>query len=526
MANKEAERNNGESLSAGIPQGVTADNSCDAADGEKGKKTANKGNHTSSLFTLHSSIKGFSNLTIDLCRLLLGLTFTLSGFVKAIDPQGTQYKISDYLEAWGLQAYAADMLTLGASVALSAVEFWLGVCMLFAIRRRRTARLVLAVMYVMTPLTLWLALTDPISDCGCFGDAVTLTNWQTFWKNVVLLAAAVAVARRPMSMTRIISRPNRWIVTNYAAVFILALEAWSLYDLPLFDFRPYRVGADIRAGMEIPEGAPMPQFETTFIMEKNGERREFTLDNYPDSTWTFVDSRTVQTAEGYVPPIHDFSIVRRTDGEDITDSLLAAPGYTFLLVAPFLEQADDSRLDLINQVYDYAEDHGYGFFCLTASSDKSVRRWRIMTGAEYDFCTTDGTTLKTIVRSNPGLVLIKGGTVIRKWSHNRLPEEQELSGPLDRIELGHVPERTAAVQTLIVVAWFALPLLLLALADRMWAWTKWVRKKRRSNKIYQLFKPKDNEKENCSRKLEDEHEPAGGCGSGQGTQRDTDGTEA
>ncbi len=522
MANKEAERNNGESLSAGTPQGVTTGKTRDAADSETGKKTVNKGNHTSSLFTPHSVLKR----VIDFCRLLLGLTFTLSGFVKAIDPQGTQYKIEDYLEAWGLQAYAADLLTLGASVALSAVEFWLGVCMLFAIRRRRTSRLMLVVMSVMTPLTLWLALTDPISDCGCFGDAVTLTNWQTFWKNVVLLLAAVAVARRPMGMTRVISRSNRWIVTNYAAVFILVLEAWSLYDLPLFDFRPYRVGTDIRAGMEIPEDAPMPQFETTFIMEKDGLRREFTLDEYPDSTWTFVDSRTVQTAEGYVPPIHDFSIVRRTDGEDITDSILAAPGYTFLLVAPYLEQADDSRLDLINQVYDYAEDHGYGFFCLTASSDKSVRRWRIMTGAEYEFCTTDGTTLKTIVRSNPGLVLLKDGKVIRKWSHNILPDEYELDGPLDRIGLGYMPEKSATVKTLIVVAWFALPLLLLVLADRMWAWTKWIKRKRRSNKIYQLFKLKDNEKENCSRKLEDEHEPPGGCGSGQGTQRDTDGREA
>lgn len=526
MANKEAERNNGECLSAGTPQGVTTGKSCDAGDSETGKKTANKGSHASSLFTLHSVLKGLSDLKIDFCRLLLGLTFTLSGFVKAIDPQGTQYKIEDYLEAWGLQAYAADLLTLGASVALSAVEFWLGVCMLFAIRRRRTSRLMLVVMSLMTPLTLWLALTDPISDCGCFGEAVTLTNWQTFWKNVVLLLAAVAVVRRPMGMTRVISRSNRWIVTNYAAVFILVLEAWSLYDLPLFDFRPYRVGADIRAGMEIPEDAPMPQFETTFIMEKDGQQREFTLDDYPDSTWTFVDSRTVQTAEGYVPPIHDFSIVRRKDGEDITNSILAAPGYTFLLVAPYLEQADDSRLDLINQVCDYAEDHGYGFFCLTASSDKSVRRWRIMTGAEYEFCTTDGITLKTIVRSNPGLVLLKDGKVIRKWSHNRLPDEYELDGPLDSIELGYMPEKSATVKTLIVVAWFALPLLLLVLADRMWAWTKWVKRKRRSNKIYQLFKLKDNEKENCSRKLEDEHEPPGGCGSGQGTQRDTDGREA
>lgn len=341
-----------------------------------------------------------SQILINTCRLLLALTFIMSGFVKAVDPLGTQYKLADYAEAAGMARYANDYVTLAAAVAMATLEFWLGVCLLFTIRRRRTVRLITLFMAIFTPLTLWLALADPIQDCGCFGDAVKLTNWQTFWKNVVLLGAAIILAGRPMSIRRAISRSSQWIVTNYTVVFIMVVAGWSLYDLPLFDFRPYHTGADIRHGMEIPEGAPMPQFETTFIMEKDGVRKEFTLDNYPDSTWTFVDSRTVQTEEGYVPPIHDFSIVRRTDNEDITDSVLGRRGYTFLLIAPHLELADDSRMDLINQVYEYAENYGYPFYCLTASPDRAVERWRIMTGAEYTFCTTDETTLKTMIRSN------------------------------------------------------------------------------------------------------------------------------
>ena len=427
---------------------------------------------------------------VNACRLLTAATFVLSGFVKAVDPIGTQYKIRDYLEAWQLAQYVPDFIMLAASVAMSAVEFGIGICLLFAMHRRATSRLLLLVMAVFTPLTLWLAVTNPISDCGCFGDAVKLTNWQTFWKNVALLAMAVVLARRPLDMVRFISRTNQWIVLNYSALFILAVSGYSLYDLPQFDFRPYSVGADIRRGMEIPPGAPQPQFETTFIMEKDGERREFTLDNYPDSTWTFIDSKTVQTAEGYVPPIHDFSITRRDDGEDITEQVLAYPGYTFLLIAPHLEQADDSNLDLINQIYEYALDNGYPFYCLTASTERAMARWRDITGAEYPFCSTDATTLETIIRSNPGLLLIKAGKVVRKWSSNRLPDEYQLAAPLERTALGRQPQETTAQKVLSIIVWFVLPLFLLTLADRLWAWSRFVRKKEKQTKIYKLLNRK------------------------------------
>jgi triosephosphate isomerase len=280
-------------------------------------------------------------VVVNIARFLLAVVFILSGFVKAVDPLGTQYKINDYLEAMHLGAMVPDFVTLSASVLQSAVEFVLGICLLFAIRRRLVTRFTLAIMIVMTLLTLWLALANPISDCGCFGDALVLSNWQTFWKNVALLAAAAIVSWKPLDMMRMIGRNNQWIVFNYSVLFILFIEGYCLYNLPMFDFRPYHVGANIKEGMTIPEGAQQPQFETTFILEKDGQQREFTAENYPDSTWTFVDSRTVQTAEGYVPPIHDFSILT-DEGDDITEEVLAREGYTFLLVSPHLEQASDS----------------------------------------------------------------------------------------------------------------------------------------------------------------------------------------
>ena len=364
-------------------------------------------------------------VALYVARTVVGLTFILSGLVKAIDPLGTQYKIQDYLAAIPPSLSLPDMLTLLMSVSLSMVEFTLGAFMLTAISRRLTARLTLLFMVVMTAVTVWIYIADPVKDCGCFGDALTLTNLETLLKNIVLLALAALVAWRPTHIGRLMSRSNQMLLGQMLMVTPVALSFWCLYDLPLIDFRPYHIGADIKAGMEIPEGAEQPVFDTTFIMEKDGERREFTLDNYPDSTWTFVDSKTVTVKEGYVPPIHDFSITA-ADGEDITDIVLGREGYTFLLISPDLDKADDQNFGDIDQIYEFCQDNSIPFYCLTASTEKSQQHWQNITGAEYPFCMTDATTLKTMIRSNPGLMLLEKGVVRGKWSHNRLPETTEL----------------------------------------------------------------------------------------------------
>ena len=364
-------------------------------------------------------------VALYVARTVVGLTFILSGLVKAIDPLGTQYKIQDYLAAIPPSLSLPDMLTLLMSVSLSMVEFTLGAFMLTAISRRLTARLTLLFMVVMTAVTVWIYIADPVTDCGCFGDALTLTNLETLLKNIVLLALAALVAWRPTHIGRLMSRSNQMLLGQMLMLTPVALSFWCLYDLPLIDFRPYHIGADIKAGMEIPEGAEQPVLDTTFIMEKDGERREFTLDNYPDSTWTFVDSKTVTVKEGYVPPIHDFSITA-ADGEDITDMVLGREGYTFLLISPDLDKADDQNFGDIDQIYEFCQDNSIPFYCLTASTEKSQQHWQNITGAEYPFCMTDATTLKTMIRSNPGLMLLEKGVVRGKWSHNRLPETTEL----------------------------------------------------------------------------------------------------
>ena len=431
-------------------------------------------------------------MIVNLCRIIVAVTFIFSGFVKAIDPIGTQYKLQDYLGAIGMAGILPNWTLLAVAVFLAAIEFCIGIFLLFAIQRRLISKLTVAFMAFMTMVTVWIVVADPVKDCGCFGDALHLTNTETLIKNIVLLVCSLVIMYRPLAMFRFVSKSNQWIVTNYTIVFILVSSGLSLYYLPIFDFRPYHIGVNIPRGMEIPKGAKLPQFKTTFIMEKNGQRKEFTLDNYPDASWKFIDSKTVQTSEGYIPPIHDFSITDNKTGLDLTNSVLGHKGYTFLLIAPHLETADDSNFGDIDRLYEYAQSYDIPFYCLTASTAKAIKRWIDLTGAEYPFCITDEAVLKTIIRSNPGLLLLKDGTIINKWSHNNLPNEAKLSRPISQSSLGKMPKDSVPAKILEIVLWFILPLTLLTLADRLWAWSKWVRLKEQKDKqkLYHLFNKK------------------------------------
>lgn len=436
---------------------------------------------------------------VNLCRLVLAGAFIFSGFVKLVDPRGTQYKLEDYFAAFGVSPWVPEGLPLVLSVVLSVTEFCLGIFLLFGIRRRSTSALLLAFMGVFTPLSLYLALADPVADCGCFGDAWILSNWQTFGKNVVLLVAAVVAVRGRLLMMRFISERNQWMISMYSILFAGVLSGWCLYHLPVLDFRPYHIGADLRQGMEGPEGSEVPQYETTFILEKDGVRKEFSLDDYPDSTWTFVDSKTVLLKAGAEPAIHDFSMLLLPEGDDITEAVLSDKGYTFLLVAPYLEQADDSRIDRINELYDYCVEHDYSFYGLTASIGASIVRWQDLTGAEYPFCNTDEVTLKTIVRSNPGLLLLKDGVVLNKWSYADLPSEYDLTGPLDELPLARLQPGERSMQIFRLLLWYLVPLLLCTFADRIWVGSKMYKRFKHKNRILTRLKRKEHEKENRSR---------------------------
>jgi hypothetical protein len=402
---------------------------------------------------------------VNACRFLLAASFVFSGFVKAIDPLGSAYKIQDYLGAFGMLAWFPAFFPLAGAVALSTLEFALGVLLFFGIRKETVTLLALLLMCFMTPLTLYIAIANPVSDCGCFGDALVLTNWETFAKNTVLLPAAFAAFKWRRLIVPFISPKLGWLVPLYTVIFIVLLSIYCLARLPILDFRPYKIGTDIREGMSIPPDASPSIYESIFILEKNGEKKEFTLNNYPDSTWTFVDARTVVKEKGYEPPIRDFSIKSLETGDDITAQVLDDKNYTFLLIAHRIEKADDGDIDLINDMYDYSVKHGYVFYCLTSSPSHEIERWREKTGAEYPFCLTDDTTLKTIIRANPGLVLIKDGTILKKWNSRKLPDEYALTDSLDKLKLSKVQPAGNLYKTILAVFWFIFPLLAVLALD-------------------------------------------------------------
>ena len=368
-------------------------------------------------------------LSANLCRFVLALTFIFSGVVKLIDPRGTQYKIEDYAIAFGLPALTPQMLPLALAVSLAMLEFYVGYNLFFGIRRRTTTRLAIAILVVMTPLTLYLAVTNAHMDCGCFGDALVLTNWQTFAKNLVLLCTALVAAVNYRRLTRFITERNQWLLSLYALVFALALALYNIRYLPVMDFRPYRIGVDLPKAM-------MEEWE-------HAEKMQYA----------------------------DFAIISPEKG-DITMEWLEQPGYKFLLVSPHLDSADDGAIDEINNLYDYCRQHEYPFLALTSSDDEMIDRWKNFTGGEYPFAIADGIALKTVVRSNPGLVLLHDGVIYHKWSVNDMPRIESMELPLEEMPIGQIYEnsRTRAVYRLFL--WFLIPIIVWTMIDQIWVGSK------------------------------------------------------
>lgn len=366
----------------------------------------------------------------EFCRLLLGIVFIFSGFVKAVDPMGGAIKISEYLNAFGLQILQSVSVPLAFN--LSAIEFVLGVCIFLGVYRRYTTFLIVVFMLIMTPLTFYLALFNPVSDCGCFGDALVISNWATFFKNIVLLLSSFIVLKYNQILCSCYSYRVYWFVALYAYVFGIGFAYYNYNHLPIIDFRPYKIGASIPGLMSIPPGAPQDEYNYLFVYEKNGVKQTFTLDNYPaeDSTWTFVESKTELTKKGYRPPVESFHLFNEA-GSDISDVLLSDTGVVLLLISPKLESADDGEMDEINGLYDYSLMNQIPFYGVTGSTESGIEAWRDNTGAEYPFLQADEVLLKTMIRSNPGLIMLKNGIILGKWHYNDFPSEEQVKDVLD-----------------------------------------------------------------------------------------------
>lgn len=356
---------------------------------------------------------------VNFCRILLGLTFMFSGIVKAVDPMGTQIKLTDYLYAFGMGDAILGSTLLILACILAGFEILIGSYLTVGAFRRGSSLLALLMMVFFTPFTLYLAIKNPVQDCGCFGDAVVLTNWQTFYKNLFLLALALLVfIKQKLVVPFIVERRQWWVTVIIVAVSVRFMVS-NIINLPALDFRPYKVGTDLREAIA-------------------------------NRDMTFAD----------------FSVMN-DDFDDVTMDILQDSSYTFLLISSHLEDASESDLDLIDDVFDYCAIWGYNIVGLTASGTETIRQWTENAGADMRFLFCDEIPLQTIVRSNPGLVLLKNGVIINKWSHTNIPSDEELYGPLDELSVGRMPEPDPMETPWAVALMFVLPLLLLVLIDRL-----------------------------------------------------------
>ncbi len=416
-------------------------------------------------------------ILINIIRVLFAGVFIFSGFVKVIDPLGFTYKIEDYLEAFGSFFSMFSVFAFPVSIFMSILEFIIGFNILFGIYRKKTTILAMLFMAVMLPLTLYVAIFDPVTDCGCFGDALVISNWATFTKNIFFSAFAVLLFIFRKDITPLFSKKRRWMATAYASIFMLLLSLYCYWYLPIIDFRPYKIGSNIEEGMKIPEGEPLDEYKTIYVYEKNGIPKEFELQgmdmvdlesgNKIDFTtfskdWKFISQDSKLVKKGYTPPIHDFSIVTQEEG-DITENVLQDSNYTFLLISYDLQKASKRHVTDIHKIYDYAVENGYKFYSMTSSTQGDIRNYVQETGAKYPIAQADGKMLKTIIRSNPGLLLIKNATVYNMWDRNDLPIFDK---PLADSEYGKIATPTPTKNTLIAGLLLFVPVIILLLIDK------------------------------------------------------------
>ncbi|TNF38717.1 MAG: DoxX family protein [Bacteroidetes bacterium] len=369
-------------------------------------------------------------LLTQIARVLTGLLFAFSGFVKGIDPMGTAFKFGDYFIAFRFGFL--DDLALPLSVLLCLLEFVTGMMLLSGTLVKPASWMAAIFMAIFTPLTLVLALWNPVSDCGCFGDAIILTNWQTFIKNIIIAVPVAFVFLRRNDETGVMPlKAGLNFTIAFIFLFLLFIRiniAW----LPVIDFRPYKVGTNLAEAMTVPHDAEPDKYDIRFIYEKDGVQKEFTLNDYPadDTAWKFVDQKSVLISKGYVPPIHDFTLIT-AEGVDMTEQITRHQGDILLMVARRLEESDRDGLLKGYNLGMELQKRGAGFFIVTATAPDEAAP--LVTG--FNALYADETTLKTIIRSDPGFVLLHNGTVAAKWSYHNLPDNKEFTGDLNALAL-------------------------------------------------------------------------------------------
>jgi len=366
--------------------------------------------------------KGFTHSQIVVARSLLGLLFIFSGIGKGIDPVGTEYRVEDYFIAFGMDWAIPSSLVM--SVILNTSEFLVGLVLLFNIKIKLTSFLTLIMMAFFTVVTINDAINNPVPDCGCFGDALVITNWQTLYKNLVIDTFVLLVF-----FTR--NRQKTWfkpgVEWGMAAVFtagFIYFQVISINHLPFIDFRNWKIGNKMVHENPLPK-----KYFISFKNINSGEITEYLSPDYPytDSLWMAENEFISQRVVDPNPVLHDLSL-EDVDGNNYTEEIIGNPGKQFMLVAYDLDKSDTSKMDYIRQFINCCNSSGYSFVILTSSLSEQAEAFRAKHKLDADFYYADDIALKTMIRANPGLILLNNGTISGKWHYKDLPNFEDLIG--------------------------------------------------------------------------------------------------
>jgi uncharacterized membrane protein YphA (DoxX/SURF4 family) len=359
---------------------------------------------------------------VAISRILVGILFIISGLIKLNDPVGFSFKLEEYFSTGVLDLPYLIPYALAISLFVVIFEVMLGVMLLIGFQVRFTIWSLLLMIIFFTFLTFYSAYFNKVTDCGCFGDAIKLTPWESFTKDVILLGLIIVLFAGQTHIGRLFNPVPRTLIVLLVLVSCGVYANYVLNHLPVVDFRPYKIGANIEEGMTVPEGAPKPLFEYAWTFESNGEEKTIiTNGDYPAADGEFVGVETTEIQKGYEPPIHDFTIER--EGQDYTEPLLGEEKLV-MVIAYDLAKSNTGIFPELKEVTDMAMDSGYRVIGMSASDEATAASLIREYDLGFAFYFTDQTTLKTIVRSNPGVLVLQKGTIIQKVHYNDMDELQ------------------------------------------------------------------------------------------------------
>lgn len=367
-------------------------------------------------------------LILWLLRIIVGILFIFSGLIKANDPLGLSYKMNEFFEVWNMVALIPFSLTL--SVLMIGFEIISGIALLIGAAPRIFTFLLLLLNLFFTFLTAYVYLTDKIKECGCFGDCIKISNAETFWKDVILTIFVIIIFINRHKIKPLFNSKLTTIIMSLVVILAFSSQWYTLRYLPVYDCLPYKSGNNIWEKMQAPPGSTPDVYKTVLIYEKDGKKEEFTEDNFPweDSTWVFVDSKSTLVQKGNSDPLIKDFVLNDYYGNDLTESILKVPGETLFFFIRDVKNANTKNIERIQKLIKDANQNNIPFYILSSSSQPDANSFSEKYGLKgAQWLIIDGTVSKTAMRTNPGLMLLKNGSIAHKWSYMSYPKQMTVN---------------------------------------------------------------------------------------------------